>query len=191
MANQHHVRLFARGVADWNKGRVKNPFDPDLSGASLGGQPPGDPKSPSTFARLAGVNLRFADLRATSLGYSDLKGADLSYANLEGASFIAADMTGANLLGACVRNADLRSANLSYANLEHTDFTGAHLGNTDLSRVITLPASIWNAKLFESSEHSAQPSIKVTQINSVSCLMDNIGRIRAELAENDRLFFSG
>lgn len=191
MANQDHVQLFAQGVTDWNRRREENPFQPDLSGERLGGQPLGDPTAPATFARCSGVDLHLADLRGTDLGLTDLTGADLSYANLEGASLMGADLTGASLLGARVKNANLRAANLSYANLEHADFTEAHLEDAALSRVSTLPASIWNAKLYPPSEFSSQPSIEVTRIDSVNCLLENVGRIRAALGESARLFFRG
>ena len=191
MANEDHIQLFARGVPDWNRRREQSPFLPDLSGARLGGQPPGDSSSPARFANHAGINLRLADLRGTDLSLTNLRGADLSYANLEDASLVGSDLNGANLFGARVRNADLRSAKLSYAELQHTDFTGAHLETAALNHVRTLPASIWNSGLFPSSESSSQAAMSLTRIDSVNCLLKNIDRIRAELGENVRLFFRG
>lgn len=111
MASDEHLNILQKGVAAWNKWRLKNPhIQPDLSGAFW------------TFEDfgLAGIdfsktNLREAFFTRTSLVESNLSDADL---------------TDAVLIDTLIYNANLKSANLTNANL-----SGANLSNSDLQNV--------------------------------------------------------
>jgi uncharacterized protein YjbI with pentapeptide repeats len=114
MANQQHLDILKRGVAEWNRWRVANPdVVPDLCEANL------------QRADLTGANLQRADLTGANLQRADLTGADLTWANLQRADLTWADLTGANLQETDLRGADLQGALLG----------GTIFGDTDLSGV--------------------------------------------------------
>lgn len=93
MADEQHVTLLRRGVAEWNRWRADNPqATPDLTGAGLRGLD-------FSGANLAGAELTGADLRGTILEGSSLAGAELAAANLFKAVLDGADLGGANLRG--------------------------------------------------------------------------------------------
>ena len=71
MANELHIELLNRGVAEWNAWRQENPeVRPDLSEADL-----------------SGADLRDANLNGADLSGADLSGTNLSDANVSGTRF--------------------------------------------------------------------------------------------------------
>ena len=191
MANPQHIEWWHEGVPAWNRRRETDPFQPDLSGADLGGQRPGMRGVPASFAPYANVNLRLSNLAGASLSLADLKGSDLSYANLSEANLEASDLTSANVLGASFLNANLVGVDFSYADLTHTDFTGTQLQQANLSRVHHLPASIRKARLFSPSDSGEQPPHVPLPIKSVSSLLEEIGDIRNVNDDAMTLYFRG
>ncbi len=161
MANQEHLEILTKGVAEWNSWREANPgirpdlveadfVEADLSGADLG-------EANLSGADLREANLSGADLSGADLSEADLSGADLSEANLSranlnGASLIEANLSGANLSGADLGGADLggasfRGADLRGANLLEADLSGADLSEANLSRANLNGASLIEADL--------------------------------------------
>ena len=190
MANGEHVKWWQEGAQAWNSRRDMHPFPPDLEGADLVGQK-GRALGNWTPPSHQGVNLRLANLSGVNLYLADLKGADLSYAKLDGANLTAADLTGADLMGARLLDAKLEAADLSYASLAHADLTGADLTHAQLSQVATLPASIWKARLFPSSESPSQVVHDLAPVESVSGLLESIRQIRTGREASVSFYFRG
>jgi uncharacterized protein YjbI with pentapeptide repeats len=128
MANDEHVAMLKKGVADWNKWREENRnILPDLREADL-----------------AKANLS----KATLYG-ADLAKANLSEANLFEANLYEANLSDANLFEANLGRAYLNKVNLFYANLCRADLTGASLPGVNLGG-----ANLTGAKAGEASLYS-------------------------------------
>jgi uncharacterized protein YjbI with pentapeptide repeats len=134
MANQQHLDILKRGVAEWNQWRAANPpIVPDLRDADLH-------RADLVEANLEGADLRGANLEGVHLRGADLRGVRLDGAQLDGATLRGAALRGAALRGAALRGAQLQGTDLMRAQLGGADFTGAVLsstifGDTDLSAV--------------------------------------------------------
>ena len=121
MANEKHLKILKKGVANWNAWRSSTPkICPDLRQADLS-------EADLSGAHLSQADLSEADLSGAHLSPADLSGARLSPADLSGARLIGADLSGAHL-----SQAYLVSANLVSANLSGADLSGAHLSQADL-----------------------------------------------------------
>jgi hypothetical protein len=162
VANQEHVELLKKDVAEWNAWRQDNPtihpdlFHADLRRANLRSADlrRANLRSADLIGSyLYGANLRSADLRLANLSDADLRSADLHdalliKANLTGADLhdaflIKANLTGADLLAAILDRANLSGANLSFAyfhlaRLIGTNLTEAQLTATVFANVILL-----------------------------------------------------
>jgi len=140
MANDTHVRIFKRGVKEWNQWRLEYPeITPDLSGED--------------FSRLTDTELKFADLSDTNLSgcnldYAYMKGTKLIRARLEGtqchnATLIEADLTEAKLLGT-----RLSRANLYKAICVGADFSGSYLGGASFVETQVDAATFDNCEVY-------------------------------------------
>jgi uncharacterized protein YjbI with pentapeptide repeats len=102
-------------------------------------------------------NCAFADLREADLSDLDLSGSDLSHARLDGASLRESNLSGANLTGSSLQrtylwgtdlsHADLRQADLTDASLTRADLRGADLTGVNLDK-----ATLFNAKIDETTQ---------------------------------------
>jgi uncharacterized protein YjbI with pentapeptide repeats len=133
MANKEQVKRLLAGVEGWNKWRVDNLVDIDLTEADLH-------ERYLHGALLWKVNLKEADLRKTNLEEAklykaDLCNADLVEANLKKAGLMHADLRGANLEGANLKGADLTEADLSRANLRKANLSGVEFFSTALNHI--------------------------------------------------------
>jgi hypothetical protein len=108
MANEEHVALLLKSVAEWNGWRLKAGVKPDLR-----------------EAKLRGANLRDADLHEAILDWANLREANLAWADLSGANLV-----GTNLSNAALDRADLRGAYLGATNLSGANFRGVQLSAT-------------------------------------------------------------
>jgi uncharacterized protein YjbI with pentapeptide repeats len=112
-----HVAILKRGVAKWNKYRLKNDDRPYVDGADLSG------------LDLSGANLREADLSGANLSRANLTGANLNEANLNeanlrganlyAAQLVATDLTGANLTGCRIHGVSAWRLNLDSRTNQH------------------------------------------------------------------------
>jgi uncharacterized protein YjbI with pentapeptide repeats len=151
VADQEHVELLNKGVAEWNAWRLKEAVQPDLSEADL------------ITADLDGADLTSADLDETDLTSADLTGALLGDANLRDGILRSADMTGADLARADLRGADMTGANLTsvhlrMANLSGAKLSGANLHEAELSETVFADVDLTSAVGLETCHHYG-PSI--------------------------------
>ncbi|MFN8004006.1 MAG: pentapeptide repeat-containing protein, partial [Acidobacteriota bacterium] len=86
-------------------------------------------------AKLAEVELQYADLSR-----ADFAGADLSKAKFELAELVAANFADAVLTEASLERADLRQADFQRATLELTSFAGADLSGADFAEAVGVQA---------------------------------------------------
>lgn len=147
MANQEHIDLLKRGVAQWNKWRKRDQTKFDLStnlNLSHVDLSDGDLSNLDlSEAILSNADLSRAILRDTVLDHADLSRADLSEADLSRATLSRTllretNLSGANLFGAFLIMTDLIAANLSEANLSNAylatvNLTAVNLNNANLS----------------------------------------------------------
>jgi hypothetical protein len=173
MANEEHLAILKKGVADWNEWRKQNPdirpylVKADLSGAKLR-------DANLRFANLSGAYPFEANLFGANLFEANLRGADLGLANLEEANLIKADLRGANLQWANLSvaeliGANLGGANLSEANLTAATFSWAKLGETDfggafLAGTVFADVDLSTAKGLETVRHGSPSTIGVDTI---------------------------
>jgi uncharacterized protein YjbI with pentapeptide repeats len=146
MANQGHLDMIKKGVAQWNAWRKANPSvvpnlssadltDIDLSRAQLH-------DADLSLAQLDGADLSWAHLHRADLNRAHLHGADLTEANLTAANLTEADLTWAHL-----RGVHLGGANLTRANLNRAHLSGAHLYKANLSEANLSDANLSQADL--------------------------------------------
>ena len=204
MADPEDVKLFLRGVTEWNDAvedrKEETPphrpwrFKTDLSDAQLGMrlfQRVGREENffleqATSYPR---VDFSFCDLRRTDFsimfGGFDFRKANFMFANLQEARLTAADLTGAGFL-----NSDLENATLEGATLDGTRFDDANLIGTDLSA--TRP---WRADLFQHVTPRARTfGVRRTSIESVADLIAVCSELGADdRQERDavRLYFRG
>jgi hypothetical protein len=183
MANEEHIRLLKRGVAQWNMWRRKYPeIWPDLSGADLSGADLSGAdlirarlsEAELDGAKLSGANLGWADLSGADLSREDLSrvglsGADLGGSNLSGANLCGAGLSGTNLSWANLRGADLRKADLSTADLSMADLSSARLSRANLYRAVLghtrfAHQDLTQVRYIETIQHSSSSSIDFTTV---------------------------
>jgi hypothetical protein len=143
MANDEHVALLKKSVADWNIWRAENPdIRLDLNEANLS-------SANLSFANLTEAYLIEAHLTRAYLRGAYLSGANLSFANLSFANLTFANLTEANLSGADLTRTDLGWAHLSGANLSGANLSGANLTRTDLGGAILREANLQSSSLVD------------------------------------------
>ena len=123
MANPEHIRLLPF-VDEWNKRRLAQDFQPDLSDADLHEEFAKNNLlyGPQQRVWLLGVNLAGAKLERTNLKQvnfqsANLERADLTHADLTGGVLYNANLNGAKLLGTKLNGANLGSADLTQCKL--------------------------------------------------------------------------
>ena len=182
MADEQHIQWLLEGVEFWNAQRLKEKFNPDLSGMRISrvfrdtgkANPPGQSR-----VSLCGINLGsnleedalveisgssysdnpFLETLATNLVGTSFQGADLAnakfdFADLRGASFSGCNLTGADFTKADLSGADLRGTDLIGANLAYANLNGTHVFGADLTN-----AKVWNTNLAGTSLAMAEPWI--------------------------------
>lgn len=121
LANREHLKILAKGVAEWNRWRREKPTVwPDLLDARL------------QRANLDEVNLENANLLGADFEGASLVRANLRNANLKNARLIGANLSEANLRETNLNRADLREANLTRVDLCYSNLTGARFDETQL-----------------------------------------------------------
>lgn len=129
MANEEHLRIFRRGVKNWNEWRRKGIATRlDLSGVDFR-------EANLNNADLSNTNLNNSNLNKAKLRKAKLSNADLNDSNLSGANLSQADLSRAYL-----SKVDLRGANLSNADLSKTILGYANLSDADLSKAVFIGA---------------------------------------------------
>jgi uncharacterized protein YjbI with pentapeptide repeats len=165
VANQKHVEILKRDVAEWNAWNKSEPIIPDLTAADLTRAILKNANLAAarltdadltdadlthailTDANLQRANLANANLKGAHLDYADLTGADLTRAILTDANLAVAILTGANLAGAKLTPAILTNANLIGANLAGADLHRSNLASARLTHAILTNASLYGANL--------------------------------------------
>ena len=151
MADDKHLEVLARGVADWNAWREIHASSPDLRGAVL-------TRMDLSRANLRGVDLSGAVLNKMRLVKADLSGAILCDTTLSRAIIRDATLTGADLRRADLSMADLRRATFHAADLSHADLRGAKLTRADCSRTTLVRANLLGTTLVGVDFHEASLS---------------------------------
>jgi uncharacterized protein YjbI with pentapeptide repeats len=124
LANDEHVAILQRSVAEWNAWRNREMYRPkreiriDLSGADF------------REAKLESANLCFANLAGINLAGAGLHKAHLFEAVLDDACLRGADFTWVNAGGARLHRADLGWARLTGANFTRADFSHTRIEET-------------------------------------------------------------
>jgi len=145
MANDEHLEILHRGVAEWNGWRIENPtIEPDLIGAEL---------LASNFSNVnfKRVDLSGADLKDANFDGSNLTGADLRGADLSGATLTMASLYNVNFRWATLRNSKLMRSSLDSSEFYHADLNGANLSGCHLSQVNFGSASLAGANFTAAS----------------------------------------
>ena len=217
MANPEHIRLLPF-VGEWNKSRLAQNFQPDLSDADLHGE---FAKSnllygPEQRVWLPDVNLSGANLRGTKLAQvnfqsanleeadltradltggvlyeTNLKGAKLLGAKLNGANLGSADLTGANLVGANLTDAIFIHSKLAGSRLEGATLDGANFEYTDLTGVDFTGSQAWKAKFHSGILTVAEQRESSSHtIRTVGDLLEII-KVIADLNAGHPLYFRG
>jgi uncharacterized protein YjbI with pentapeptide repeats len=130
MADQAHLQMITRNVAEWNDWRKKNPdLRPNLIDANLRGI---DLTSANlTKVNLSGANLSSAILRGADLTDSFLVEANLQEADLNGGMVRRRKKLRTYLDRAKLHGADLSRASFRYASMQCVDLTDAKLTYVD------------------------------------------------------------
>jgi hypothetical protein len=124
MADRQHMARLKKGVAAWNRWRLRDVVRPNLAGA-----------------KLKRSNLRQIDLSQADMRGAELADADLSFANLS-SELLPTDLTDASLAGANLGRADLTGAKLSGSNLTNAYLVGTNFTGADLSGVYLGEATV-------------------------------------------------
>jgi uncharacterized protein YjbI with pentapeptide repeats len=140
VANEEHVKILKRGVAEWNAWRKEEKGTGDLTGANLSG-------AYLVFANLSGTDLTGANLSSANLSHAYLFSADLTAANLTGADLSYADLSAVDLTGANLSNTNLTAADLSSVSLTGANLNNANLGSADLTGADLTSANLTGADL--------------------------------------------
>jgi uncharacterized protein YjbI with pentapeptide repeats len=160
MANQEHLDLLTRGVAEWNAWRAANRKvvpdlrEADLREADLGG-------AELWRADLQRANLREADLGGADLGGAELWRADLSYADLRLAHLTLADLHQANLTKTDLRGVQLQWAHLTLADLQRAHLEGADLNEAKVGGTIFGDTDLSGVKGLETVRHDGPSTIGI------------------------------
>ena len=217
MANPEHIRLLPF-VDEWNKSRLAQDFQPDLSDVDLHEEfvKNGLRSHPERRLWLPDVNLSGANLRGTKLEQvnfqsanleeadlthadltggvlyeTNLKGAKLLGAKLNGANLGSSDLTGANLVGANLTDAIFIKSKLAGSRLEGATLDGANFEYTDLTGVDFTGSQAWKAKFHPGNLAVVeQEEISSHTINTVGDLLEIIKEI-ADLNAGYPLYFRG
>jgi uncharacterized protein YjbI with pentapeptide repeats len=135
-ANPEHLAIFRKGVWEWNRWRLQNPYIvPVLAHSQL------------NSIDLSGINLSNAVLSEVNLNGAELNNANLYQAELFYANLQNCDLTGANMQGAKLHEANLNGANLYQANLYRADFIGTRLDGTVLTNAVCLTTAFSDVDL--------------------------------------------
>lgn len=141
MANEHHLKILSKGVAEWNAWRASSPdVVPDLRETDLSG---------FAFGHLEdlGKNLGI-DLHNPRLDRSKLTvGMELSKTRFDRSILRNCDLLGANLSYADFTDADLAGSILINTLLLHTNFTRAVLDRVDFSQTIWLQSVLLQSRM--------------------------------------------
>ena len=149
MADPQHLLWLLEGVDSWNRRRIQQHFEPDLSGTDIyeAFRSQGLLDEAGNIP-LSGVNLerancrktRFssrvgakgADLRGANVFDAKLQGAQLANCRLDGARLSVSKLEGANMDSAKLTGAEMHSTALVDASLFQADLTEANLGINSL-----------------------------------------------------------
>ena len=167
MPNSEHIKWLLEGVDSWNRRRIAEDFEPDLSGENIYQEfESRGMLDDDKFIPLSHINLRGADLREavfsnrfTDAG-ADLTHANLWWANLENAQLPNSRLNhailhGAVLDGAYMLNAKLCDAKMLNARLYRTNLFNGDLTNAELNLAFLIEADLSCATLHNADLSSA------------------------------------
>ncbi len=173
MANEKHLSIFRKGVAEWNEWRDKNPhITPQLSNlviyhstVALHGRDFYD-----GFLSSEDIKEAIADREDGSIAYKsyysylwfhkNLNGINLRQANLSNAELIKVDLTNADLSDADLRGAVLTESIFNNVNVQKTNFDLATIGNTSFINI-----NLTEAKSLSTCKHRYKSILDAASIH--------------------------
>jgi uncharacterized protein YjbI with pentapeptide repeats len=142
MANQEHLDILAKGIAEWNEWRNQHSaVMPDLSGANLD-------NADLTDGNFLGARMAGAKMREAALLRADCSGADLGLVDFSGAMMRGAILDGVGMSGAVLVGTDLSSATIARSKMNECNLKNANLGFASITRSDLENADLTEAKLF-------------------------------------------